>query len=38
MDFLGELWKVRWLGLGASYFWGDNFSGWSMGVDLRLQF
>jgi hypothetical protein len=38
LDFLGKLWKVRWLGLGASYFWGHEFSGWSAGVDVRLQF
>ena len=38
LDFLGKLWKVRWLGLGTSYFWGHDFSGWSAGLDLRLQF
>ena len=38
LDFLGKLWKVRWLGVGASYFWGQNFNGWSAGVELRLKF
>ena len=38
LDFLGKLWKVKWIGLGASYFWGQDFSGWSAGVDLRFQF
>jgi hypothetical protein len=38
LDFLGKLWKVRWVGLGVSYFWGHDFSGWSAGVDLRLKF
>jgi hypothetical protein len=38
MDLLGKVWKVRWVGLGVSYFWGHNFSGWSAGVDLRLRF
>ena len=38
LDFLGKLWKVKWLGVGASYFWGQNFSGWSAGMDLRLKF
>jgi hypothetical protein len=38
LDFLGKLWKVRWLGLGASYFFGQNFSGWSAGVDVRFKF
>lgn len=38
MDLLGKVWKVRWLGLGASYFFGDHFDGWSAGLDLRFQF
>ena len=38
MDLLGEFWKVRWLGLGASYFVGEHFAGWSAGVDLTFQF
>ena len=38
MDLLGKVWKVRWVGIGVSYFWGDHFDGWSAGVDLRLQF
>ena len=38
LDFLGKLWKLRWLGLGVSYFFGQDFSGWSAGVDLRFKF
>ena len=38
LELLGKLWKVRWLGLGASYFFSDNFSGWSAGLDLRFKF
>lgn len=38
LDFLGSLWKVRWLGLGASYFWGSHVDGWSAGADVRFQF
>jgi hypothetical protein len=38
LDFLGELWKVKWLGIGASYFWSDNFDGWSVGVDANFRF
>lgn len=38
LDLLGELWKVRWLGLGASYFFGDHMAGWSAGVDVNFQF
>ena len=38
LDFLGELWKVKWLGLGGSYLWGSNFNGWSVGVDAAFRF
>ena len=38
LDFLGKLWKARWLGLGVSYFWGHDFNGWSAGLDMRFQF
>ena len=38
LDFLGKVWKLRWLGLGASYFWGHDFHGWSTGIDVRFQF
>jgi hypothetical protein len=29
---------VRWVGLNASYFFADNFSGWSAGFTLQLQY
>ena len=38
LDVLGKLWKVRWVGVGASYFWGDHANGWTTGLDMRLQF
>ena len=38
MDLLGKVWKVRWLGVGYSYFWGDHFGGWSAGLDMRFKF
>ncbi len=38
MDLVGTVWKVRWLGVGVSYLWGDHFDGWTAGVDFRLQF
>ena len=38
VDLLHKVWKVRWIGLGYSYFWGENFNGWSAGVSMRLQF
>lgn len=38
LDFLGKLWKVRWLGLGGSYIMGEDFDGWSVGADVRFKF
>ncbi len=38
LDFLGELWKVKWIGLGGSYLWGDNIHGWSIGADVAFRF
>ena len=38
LDFLNQLWKVQWLGVGASYLWGPNISGWTAGVDLAWRF
>ena len=38
LDFLGKLWKVKWLGLGASYYWGKDLSGWAVGADVRFKF
>lgn len=37
-DLLGKVWPVKWVGVGATYYWGDNFNGWSAGVDLSFQF
>ena len=38
LDFLGQLWKVQWLGVGFSYLWGADFHGISYGVDAAFQF
>jgi hypothetical protein len=38
LDFLGELWKVKWLGIGVSHLWGGSFTGWSYGVDAAFRF
>jgi hypothetical protein len=38
LDLLGAVWKVRWVGLGFTYFLADQFSGWSAGVDLKFRF
>ncbi len=38
LDFLGQLWKVKWIGVGASYLWGSNFDGWGVGADIQFKF
>ena len=38
LDFLHQLWKVQWIGLGASYVDGTNISGWTVGVDVAFRF
>jgi hypothetical protein len=38
LDFLDQLWKVKWLGIGVSRLWGGSFTGWSYGVDAAFQF
>jgi hypothetical protein len=38
LDFLGRLWKVKWIGVGGSYLWGSNFNAWTVGADLAFKF
>jgi hypothetical protein len=38
LDFLNQLWKVQWVGLGASYIWGTNIEGWTVGADVAFRF
>jgi hypothetical protein len=38
IDLLGALWKVEWIGIGGGYFWNNVFSGWTVGVDIRMKF
>ena len=38
LDFLNQLWKFQWLGLGSSYEWGPNITGWTAGVDATFRF
>jgi len=38
LDFLNQLWKVQWIGLGGSYLWGNDFHGWSVGADVTFRF
>ena len=38
LDCLNQLWKFQWLGLGSSYVWGPNMTGWTVGVDATFRF
>jgi hypothetical protein len=38
LDVLTQLWKAQWIGIGASYFSGSNFDGWSVGADVAFRF
>ena len=38
LDFLGQWWKVQWIGVGVSYLWGSSFNGWSYGADVTFRF
>ena len=38
LDFLNQLWKVQWMGIGGSYVWGSNFTGWTVGADIAFRF
>lgn len=38
LNFLNELWKVNWLGLGASYVRGPGMTGWTFGADVTFRF
>lgn len=38
VDLTDRVWKTSWLGFGGSYFWGPDFTGWSAGVDIKMNF
>jgi len=38
LDFLNQLWKVQWIGVGASYVRGTNIAGWTAGADIAFRF
>jgi hypothetical protein len=38
LDFLNQFWKVQWIGVGGSYLWGSNFTGWTIGADVAFRF
>lgn len=37
-DVWGKMWKVSTIGLGASYYLGDNLTGWDIGIDVNFKF
>jgi hypothetical protein len=37
LDMLSSLKMVYWMGLGVSYTWSGNLSGWSVGLAMRLK-
>jgi hypothetical protein len=38
LDFLHQFWQVKWIGIGGSYVWGPNITGWTAGADITFQF
>ena len=38
LDYLNQLWKFHWIGVGASYLWGPNIKGWEVGADVAFHF
>jgi hypothetical protein len=38
LDFLSQLWKFQWIGVGASYIWGPNITGWTAGAEVAVRF
>jgi hypothetical protein len=36
LDFLDLIPRVKWMGVGGSYFWGAGFGGFAIGVDFRV--
>jgi hypothetical protein len=38
LDFLNQYWKFQWIGVGASYLWGPNITGWTVGADIAFRF
>jgi hypothetical protein len=38
LDFLNQLGKVQWIGIGGSYVWGSQVTGWTVGADITFRF
>ena len=37
-DVWGKMWKVSTIGIGASFYAGDNLTGWDIGIDVNFKF
>lgn len=37
LDTSGKLWIVKWLGVGTTYYWAEDLTGWVVGLDARFQ-
>lgn len=37
-DVGGWVPRMKWIGVGGSYYWGTSFDGYSIGVDVRTEF
>jgi hypothetical protein len=38
LDYLNQLWKFQWIGIGGSYLWGTNIKGWTIDADIAFHF
>ena len=38
LDYLNQLWRFHWIGVGASYLSGPNITGWEVGADIAFHF
>jgi hypothetical protein len=38
LDYLNQLWKFHWIGVGGSYLWGPNIKGWTIDADVAFHF
>jgi hypothetical protein len=37
-DVWGDFWKIRYLGLSASYFWSKTLEEWTWTLEVRFEF
>jgi hypothetical protein len=38
LDMLDQVWRLQWIGIGGSYFWGPSFEGWTIDADVAFRF